>query len=312
MKKWKEEKKINKKTVKKFYKEFSHFKHFLSKQNNIDVFQRFCITNAPNLEYSLFYSLKVYKERPLFGTPIKNEKGIKFKFDWSYGKVLEYSLKLSHSLRILLEKLNIVGDKLVAISSFNRVEWMLCDFACLFNNYISVGVHLDWKIDSICEYFYQNNIKCLFFDSENVEKMMKVRDTCQKLYNFEIEYLICMDDIDNSSIIKFSSLLKCNVEDTINKSGINLNTPVIENENKPNLSLLNNIYTLIFSSGSTGKPKSIIKSCAVWKKDHIDECIFLTPYITASFSPLAHGLDRGMIWSTISNGGRVGKKKFYN
>lgn len=291
----------NKNFVSKLISEFPHLNHYLAKQKNIDVFQRFSITNANTLEHSLFNALKIYQERPLFGHASKNEEGtIEFKYEWSYGKVLECSLKLSNSTKHFFDKMKINGDKIVAICAENSVEWMLCEFSCVFNNFVVVGIHTEWEVESTAQFFAETNIKVLFCDSKNFEKIEKVLSHCSENLNFNIEYVVLTDKQEIST--KFENKTKIlylknlieenNLESSLSLSGIHINTPVIENENKPNLSDLKNMHTLIFSSGSTGKPKLIIKSDGIWKKNHIDECIFVTPYITASFLPLSHGFDR--------------------
>jgi long-subunit acyl-CoA synthetase (AMP-forming) len=317
-------------TLKKFYSEFPHLNHFLAKQKNIDVFQRFSITNANSLEHSLFYALKIYEERPLFGYPIKTQEGsIEFKYNWTYGKVLQYCLKLSNSMKEMFNKIDLKGDKIVAICAENSVEWMLCEFSCVLNKYIVVGIHPEWEIESTSQFICETNIKFVFCDSKNLEKMEKIVLFCSQNLNHKIDFLVCFGDqkisfINHKNIFLNELIEKSVLENSVSLSGIKIDTPVIENENKPNLKNLNNIHTLIFSSGSTGKPKLIIKTSGIWKKNHFDECIFVTPYITASFLPLAHGnyifqiffffliifnfagFDRGQIYTTLSNGGRIG------
>jgi hypothetical protein len=41
-----------------------------------------------------------------------------------------------------------------------------------------------------------------------------------------------------------------------------------------------------------------------WKTDNTSEPNFFVPNVIMSYSPLAHGMDRGMIWQGIMNGGK--------
>jgi long-chain acyl-CoA synthetase len=276
-----------------------HWNHTQCEQNNIDSFLRFPIPEAPTLSLSLHNALSVYSSRPAFGLRDNSSD----KINWiKYSEVREKSIQLGIAIKKLLEH---ESSKVVGICSQNRPEWVYMDFACVYNGYMTVGVHIPWPLEDI-EFIINNaEISCVVCEEETIHKYLAVANKCPSL-----KHIVLMDDKSihyekeqQLNITDYKTILSTVEINDTTESGISLLTPITTKIIRPIDTTVP--FSLMYSSGTSGKPKGIIVTQQGYKLDNLHHANFNTPNVLVSYSALGHGMGRGLIWQSISNGGRI-------
>eukprot|EP01130_Rhizamoeba_saxonica_P018113 TRINITY_DN8977_c0_g1_i1.p1 TRINITY_DN8977_c0_g1~~TRINITY_DN8977_c0_g1_i1.p1 ORF type:complete len:831 (-),score=189.22 TRINITY_DN8977_c0_g1_i1:22-2493(-) len=265
-------------------------------ENDVAVFIRLPVNEAVDLAHSMNNAFIVFGDRPLFGIEHENNQ-----IEWiTYSQVRYTSISIALKLRNVVK-----GSRFVGIIGKNEPEWLYADFACAWNEYTSVGIHTSWPVEDIIYVINNASIECVITDEESLPKILEAQKSCPDLHSVIVtkyssgvttgQPFLILDHLENTH----------QYTETI--SGVGLHTPVETiAENDPRDSNADNIFSLIYSSGTTGKPKGIISTVGNWRSDNLYRPNFLEPYVIVSYAALAHGMDRGMVWQCMSNGGRVG------
>lgn len=137
-------------------------------------------------------------------------------------------------------------DKRVAIISKNRYEWALTYFTVM--NGVGVTVPLDkaLKEEEIISCLIRSKADCIVFEKEFLDVIKKARENKE----IKIKEYICMDDIEEDGIRKFSNIL-------------NQGKKILEKGNKEYIDAEideEKMATIIFTSGTTSMSKAVILS----------------------------------------------------
>lgn len=128
--------------------------------------------------WTLHNALSEYAPRPLFGTRGARQADGTRAYKWiTYEEVRVEALRLAWGLRAALA--GEAGDAgggssagkqqpAVGICGGNRVEWLLADFACAFNHYVSVGLHATWPPNELEYVLTLAEVDAVFCDAEHV------------------------------------------------------------------------------------------------------------------------------------------------
>ncbi|KAJ6232560.1 long-chain-fatty-acid--coa ligase [Anaeramoeba flamelloides] len=308
-------------------------------QNNIDVFLRIPLAEVTSLPKAIFVAMSIYKNRPLFGYR-DSQKDI---YNWvNYDQIFQSTLKIALQLKKLLSFKNqsqIENEQkdldqelpFVGICMKNRIEWIVSDFALTLSNFPSVCLHYDWGISEMEKIVNHSECSAIICDHHTFPKIIQANKN-----NSNLKFLILVGSENNENvintdikIIRWDNLLKINLPQISSfekweKLYINDNQEIKEsfdeekekNEDKEEkeetqemekstIKKDDKIFSLIYSSGTSGSPKGILLHQGGWLKSN-NTPIFITPLVSMSYSPLAHGMDRGIVWTTFLNGGRVG------
>eukprot|EP00010_Vexillifera_abyssalis_P006329 CAMPEP_0201547444 /NCGR_PEP_ID=MMETSP0173_2-20130828/3907_1 /ASSEMBLY_ACC=CAM_ASM_000268 /TAXON_ID=218659 /ORGANISM="Vexillifera sp., Strain DIVA3 564/2" /LENGTH=500 /DNA_ID=CAMNT_0047956493 /DNA_START=330 /DNA_END=1832 /DNA_ORIENTATION=+ len=189
----------------------------------------------------------------------------------------------------------------------NGPHWCHTDLACLFNHFVSVGLMTNWPQKEIAYVVNNADLACVVCDQQTLPLFKTLtKEQCPTL-----EYLIVAggDDNDDACCFKIVSYKDMEAPPSDLKqetyAGISLNSSIEDAQTKAIQRQEDDIVSLIYSSGSTGQPKGVIETEKRWNVQ-LSRAMFLNPHVVYSYAPLAHGMDRGMVWTSIANGGRVG------
>jgi long-chain acyl-CoA synthetase len=220
---------------------------------------------------------------------------LQWKEDNEYKALSGNKLKeLVYKAAARIEKFNLKPRDKAAIISESRFEWVVTDFACIFNKIVTVPIYTTITPEQI-GYILRHSESTLCFVSNKMllEKVMSVKASLP-----ELNKIICYNDIENvpENVLRFDGFLKSGnastplgakdatssiTEELLRKKADDLN----ENE----------LLTIIYTSGTTGVPKGVclshknilsnIRSChTAFKVDESDTSL--------SFLPLAHSYER--------------------
>ncbi|KAH3760633.1 ACS4 protein [Pelomyxa schiedti] len=257
-------------------------------------------TNNENLVGALGGALTSFGDAPLFGSR-SHSTGI---YHWvSYRDVALAVRHLACGLRELLGECGVVG-----ICGPNRPEWCLTDFACTFNDYTSVGFHPSWPQEEVEGVISESAVNCIIVDPSMVHIFLEASQKCPTLKFIVImphdNPLKCGDASRTAQVIEYMSLVdsvKHRSHTCTSNSGYG--TPKF-------LSYVprESPYTIIYSSGTSGIPKGLAISKQRWLEDSWKGGMSrLGPRkVGVSYSALAHGMDRNVVWQMTFAGGQIG------
>ena len=131
-------------------------------------------SSSPTLAHKLHDVLLLNAWRPFIGSIEKEEPSLNntdtTKFTWeSYQDINIRSAALASALttEIKLARRSVVG-----ICGINMVKWLLADFACCFNDYVSVGLHNAWDSNTMDYVIMNSGISCLFCMKSDVKSIL--------------------------------------------------------------------------------------------------------------------------------------------
>lgn len=233
------------------------------------------MNNINNLAELFLNAVETFGDRPVLEWKEKDGyKGV------SGHELLEIVHKLSESIR----ELGLEPNEKAAIVSESRHEWMVTDFACIFNRIVTVPIYTTMTPEQI-EYILRHSGCKVCFVSSNLI-LEKVKSVMHSLP--DLRKIVVFNDVEGKK------------KDTVRFKELSANIPLPpfkEGNLREKAQTIheNNLVTIIYTSGTTGVPKGVclthkniisnIRSCR--EALYVDENdVFL------SFLPLAHTYER--------------------
>ena len=193
-----------------------------------------------NIREILNNSIELYSDNKAFIIKEKNGKDIKYK-NITYKEFGEQINSLGTALIDLGLK-----DKRVAIITKNRYEWALTYFTVMDGVGITVPLDRGLKEEEIISCLVRSKADCIVFEKEFLETVKKSKQN----KDIKIKEYICMDDIEEEGIIKFSDVIK-NGEKLVKDGDRKYIDATIDEEK---------MAAIIFTSGTTSMSKAVMLS----------------------------------------------------
>ncbi len=229
----------------------------------------------------------------------RNSAGV---FEWkTYEECYNLAAALGSGIvrRHLAPELNEWKDysmKFVGIFSKNREEYLILDMACCLYGIVTIPIYETFGLQAVEYIFSQTNMTTVFCSKSGFESMIKIGKKVGSVAN-----LVCLDSQTPEQLEQAAKL--------------GYSTPkyqeIFDSDILP-LEPLNpeNIMTFSYTSGTTGNPKGVMLSYA--NIISVAYCLDYTDiHLTASDShlsylPLAHILERIVVWAFLNKGGSIG------
>ena len=193
-----------------------------------------------NIREILNNSIELYPDNKAFIIKEKNGKDIKYK-NITYKEFGEQINSLGTALIDLGLK-----DKRVAIISKNRYEWALTYFTVMDGVGITVPLDKGLKEEEIISCLVRSKADAIVFEKEFLEIMKKAKEN----KDVKVKEYICMDDIEEEGIVKFSDVIK-NGEKLLKDGDKKYIDATIDEEK---------MAAIIFTSGTTSMSKAVMLS----------------------------------------------------
>ena len=193
--------------------------------------------------------------------------------------------QLVYGVSRAIEKFNLKSNDKAAIISESRFEWVVSDFACIFNRIITVPIYTTMTSEQIGYILRHSESKLCFVSNRMLlDKVISIKQNLP-----DLRKVVCYNEFENvpEYVFSYKELLKAGDGSTAElKFGL---------QEKAELINENDLLTIIYTSGTTGVPKGVclshrniisnLKSCH--KAFQVNESdTFL------SFLPLAHAYER--------------------
>ena len=153
--------------------------------------------------------------------------------------------ELGNNLSAKLLSLGVAaGDKIAMISSTNRTEWVIADFAMAQIGAINVPIYPTISSDDYAYIMNHAEVRfCFVSDIEVLDKVLKIQSNCPKIEN----------------VFSFDKIEGCNAfENLLTKKPTKAQLQEIQLRKK--VIREGDLATIIYTSGTTGKPKGVMLS----------------------------------------------------
>jgi long-chain acyl-CoA synthetase len=185
------------------------------------------------------------------------------------------------------------GDKIAMISSTNRTEWVIADFAMSQIGGINVPIYPTISSEDYAYIMNHAEVKCCFVsDREVLGKVREIVSICPSLKN----------------IFSFDLIKGCDHFDTLIDEKANKSAVTEINKRKNTIDPLD-LATIIYTSGTTGKPKGVmlshnnIVSNVIASKKRLPLGYFKAKAL--SFLPLCHIYERMLLYLYFFSGTKI-------
>lgn len=230
-------------------------------------------------------SAKLYAENNAFIIKQKNGKEI------SYNKITYKELQ--NQMNYLGTALYSIGleNKRVAIIGKNRYQWILTYIAVINGNAVTVPLDKGLKEEEIISCLYRSKADAIVFEKDYLE----IIKNAMKNDSLKIKHYICMDDIEETNIIKLSDLISKGEKLLVSGNDSYLKAKIDENK----------MATIIFTSGTTSMSKAVMLShkniaCNITDMQYVEK-IYDTD-VNMAFLPFHHTFGSTGILYFLSNG----------
>ena len=272
------------------------------------------IEDAPSLASAVARAFTCYGSSPHLGS---RDASIG-RFTWrSYAQTGQEVAELASGLARSLPR-----RSCVAIASRNREEWLLADWACAYDDFITVGIHPNWPVAKVEQVLSDAGCDAAVCSVECLETITsaKAGGTAPQLALAVLLPTLPGEELRRSTIetaeaigiqvLQYDEVLTAGRASKCTHTGVGFGAdaasrPDTDDDNEA-------IYTLMYSSGTTGgPPKAVATPKSTWRKTNctagpLAGISAADDRRAVSYMALAHGADRGVAWFTTMAGGRLG------
>ncbi|KNC49765.1 ACS4 protein [Thecamonas trahens ATCC 50062] len=104
------------------------------------------VAKAPSVAHALQRAFTLYDDAPFLGTGRTNESGTR---EYVYTTYKEVGAEATQLACAMSSFLGLPRGAKVGLCAENRPQWLVVDFACVFDAFVSVGLHTSWPQDEI-------------------------------------------------------------------------------------------------------------------------------------------------------------------
>lgn len=149
-----------------------------------------------------------------------------------------------------LKKYGIKPDDKISIISENRIEWIICDFACMLLRAVTVPVYTTLSPESI-KYILKDSASkvCIVSNNLYLDKVISIESELQ-----DLRMIITFSDTDRQAMIpvlNIKEILSAGKDRKV-KDIVNTLEHISKTIND------NDLLTIIYTSGTTGVPKGVM------------------------------------------------------
>ncbi|UJR20556.1 hypothetical protein I4U23_023683 [Adineta vaga] len=237
-------------------------------------------------------ALSMYRDRHCMGIRDQDQSNpsiYKDSYSWFTFKTIGDRAKhFGHGLRQLINPRDYLG-----ICAGNRPEWVITDFACIFQSIISVPIYTLFTDREIAYVINNTKISVIVCDKDMLTRFIAVQPQCSSL-----RHIVCMDPVLEQKTNRENKIFIHSM-DQIERNGMTNKYTYVLAEPEDCL-------TILYTSGSSGFPKGAIVSQKAVRASLPRRCpSSSSDYIHFSYRPLAWAADRDAIILTMLNGGRT-------
>lgn len=263
--------------------------------------------DTPSLAHALHKAFLLFAPKKFLGYPTRqslSSESDDINYSWlTYDEVFRKVLNLAASLKLI----SLLRRSVVGICANNTIEWLLTDFSCSFNDYVTVGLHSSWSDESMLHVLKSSEADCVVCMSCDLLKFLNYSSACTS-----IQIIIIIEDkktevchltdrqtiehfkehnIDSTvTVYTFEDLLTANFKirsklldgtftgeiqsssscrsDLSSISGAGAEIPSWFGLHKPiSPEESDDIYSLMYTSGTTGCPKGVTVTKSRWLVD---------------------------------------------
>ncbi|CAF4200228.1 unnamed protein product, partial [Adineta steineri] len=247
-------------------------------------------TMASNIEIAT----DMYRDRYCLGVRDVDETNPSLYADtysWlTYETIGTRSKNFGNGLRNIIQSRDYLG-----ICAKNRPEWVITDFACMFQSIISVPIYTLFNDRELTHVINNTKLSVLVCDKPMLLRLIRLYVECPSL-----RHIICMDPIPETILGMEKNELCIHYMNDIETCGSNQCYDFV------NIAP-DECFTIIYTSGSSGIPKGAMISERTFRAAFAEWCVpFTYDFINFSYEPLAWASDRDSLIRTFLLGGRTG------